>query len=105
MKIKDSYFCYGSNYQLIHTQLPFALYKDSKTEHYELLKLRTYKKDFKFPSGVNVKQGDTQYPSTNEWGYFAWSFISFESAMKKLDKLTLPDACSLTYPNATAALK
>jgi hypothetical protein len=87
MTPKSKYITSGKTYELIQFESPFALYKESDKEHYELLKLRVYKKDHVFPTGHKINAGDIEYPSINEWGVFGWSFISKESALNKLSKL------------------
>ena len=84
MTIKQQYTYDKKTFNLIEALGDYALYKQEGYEYYELLKLRTYKKTYVYPSGASLKEGDIKYPSINEWGKFGWSYLSKEDAMKKM---------------------
>lgn len=84
-KIDDSYVHDGYQCQLVRREGKFALFKCTKGRgcDYELLVIRTYKKDNSF---TNTFAGDEYRPSTSEWGRYGWSYPTLEKAQEAMNK-------------------
>ena len=86
--IKQQYTIEGQIYNLILQKDEYALYENPNRNLFELLKLRTYPKDYTFPSGKTISKGDIKYPTTNDWGTHGWTFTAKQDALNKIEALT-----------------
>lgn len=53
----------------------------SSDHHFDVLVIRRHKSDNAF---IGAKAGDPVYPSKEQWGSLAWTFMGFDSALQKM---------------------
>lgn len=88
MNPKPEYTFDGKHFDLLWYQWPWAIYKQSGIDHYELMKLRKWQKDYTFKDGHVLKSGNLRYPTTREWGNLGWTFTTLKAAFDKLLKIS-----------------
>jgi hypothetical protein len=89
--LKETYIKNGTNYNLIKRNDKAAIYSQKDSSGlligFEVFKIKI-QKSFQFPGTTIINPEKQKFPGNEDFGHFAWSYITEPVAMKKFDELS-----------------
>ena len=89
--IPDEYRKDKYTFTLIKRNKLFAIYRQHKagaSDGFEVVKIRTHKKDRAIAGKTVFFAGDEYLPCNEDWGTYGWTYPDCEKACSKFDVLT-----------------